>query len=126
MKVVITGGAGFIGSHLVEALLDLHVDVHIIDNLTSGFRSYVPSEAVLYEQDIRSPDAKDVIRMVQPEVVFHLAAQADVQRSITDPAYDASVNISGTLNILEACRIVGRKKSYLLLLPPYMVTFKNR
>lgn len=110
MIVAVTGGAGFIGSHLTEALLAQGADVHIIDNLSSGYRANVPDGAVLHEADIRSPFARAVIAGLRPEVVFHLAAQADVQRSIADPAEDASVNVEGTLNVLAACREAGARK----------------
>jgi len=104
MKVVVTGGAGFIGSHLVESLLCQGIEVSIIDNLVSG-QSYISHPlAVFHHMDIRSRDAKDVIVHEKPDVVFHLAAQTDVQKSLQDPQYDAQVNICGTINLLEACR----------------------
>lgn len=104
MKVLVTGGAGFIGSHLVESLLCQGIEVSIIDNLVSG-QSYISHPlAVFHQMDIRSRDAKAVIVREKPDVVFHLAAQTDVQKSLQDPQYDAQVNICGTINLLEACR----------------------
>ncbi|MFC3800635.1 NAD-dependent epimerase/dehydratase family protein [Cohnella sp. GCM10012308] len=110
MIVAVTGGAGFIGSHLSEALLAAGADVHVIDNLSSGYRANVPAGAVLHETDIRSPEARTVIACIRPEVIYHLAAQADVQRSIDNPVEDASVNVEGTLNMLEASRQAGARK----------------
>ncbi|WP_163881512.1 NAD-dependent epimerase/dehydratase family protein [Paenibacillus favisporus] len=102
--VVVTGGAGFIGSHLVRRLASLGSQVHVIDNLSTGRAEKVPPEAVLHTLDIRSPDAYKMIVSIQPDVVVHLAAQADVQQSIRDPFLDMDINIGGTLNILNACR----------------------
>ncbi|MFZ3587677.1 NAD-dependent epimerase/dehydratase family protein [Bacillus sp. DJP31] len=110
MKAVVTGGAGFIGSHLVDELISKGFDVHVIDNLTSGCIKNVHSQAVLHIEDIRSLEARKVIFEVRPDVVFHLAAQADVGKSIKEPNYDASVNINGTINILEASYLADVKK----------------
>lgn len=110
MKAVVTGGAGFIGSHLANKLILSGFDVHIIDNLESGDLKNVHPLAVFHRLDIRSKEAKQVILKEKPDVVFHLAAQADVGVSVANPSYDASVNVNGTINILEACREVGVKK----------------
>ncbi|REE66701.1 UDP-glucose 4-epimerase [Paenibacillus taihuensis] len=104
MKAVVTGGAGFIGSHLVKALLEGGAVVHVIDNLSSGKREQVAPGAVLHTEDVRSAEAKRIIAAVKPELVYHLAAQADVQQSILAPSLDASVNVTGTINILDACK----------------------
>jgi UDP-glucose 4-epimerase len=104
MKAIVTGGAGFIGSHLVEALVCQGIEVSIIDNLVSGQLGLIHPHTVLHQLDIRSKEAKDVIVLDKPDVVFHLAAQTDVQKSLLDPQYDAEVNICGTINLLEACR----------------------
>lgn len=110
MIVAVTGGAGFIGSHLSEALLAVGADVHIIDDLSSGRRAHVPPGAALHEADIRSEAAAALIAGIKPEVVYHLAAQADVQRSLAAPGADADINIGGTLNMLTACRRAGARK----------------
>src|ERR671937_1637913 len=108
MRVIVTGGAGFIGSHVAEALLARGGEVHVLDNLSSGRRENVPEDARLHEADLRS-DADAVFDEVRPEACFHLAAQADVRVSVDDPAYDADVNVLGTLRVLEAARRHGTK-----------------
>ena len=102
--VVVTGGAGFIGSHLAERFLREGWTVHIIDNLVSGKRENLPGAATFHELDIRDAKAAELVASVQPDVLAHLAAQMDVRRSVEDPMYDASVNVLGTLNLLEAVR----------------------
>ena len=101
MRVLVTGGAGFIGSHLVDALLDRGDEVTVVDDLSTGRREHVDRRARLLEHDVRSPFATDA------EVVFHLAAQADVGTSVERPAFDAEVNVVGTVNVLEAAREAG-------------------
>ena len=96
MRTVVTGGAGFIGSNLVDALIERGDDVVVVDNFATGRREYVNPAATLLEQDIREPYEADA------DVVFHLAAQADVQASMKRPAYDAEVNVVGTVNVLLA------------------------
>ena len=96
MRTVVTGGAGFIGSNLVDALLDRGDSVTVVDNFASGKRENVNPAATLLEHDIREPFTADA------DVVFHLAAQADVQTSMQRPGYDAAVNVVGTANVLEA------------------------
>jgi UDP-glucose 4-epimerase len=110
MKALVTGGAGFIGSHLVEELISRGLVVHVIDNLFSGYLAYVHPQAIMHNMDICSEEAKKLILKEKPDFVFHLAAQADVGRSIQSPKYDADVNINGTINILEACRESTVKK----------------
>jgi UDP-glucose 4-epimerase len=102
--VIITGGAGFIGSHLAERFLREGWTVHIIDNLVTGKRENVPSGATLHEFDIRDAKAAELVASTKPDVLAHLAAQMDVRRSVEDPMYDASVNVVGSLNLLEAVR----------------------
>ena len=102
--VVVTGGAGFIGSHLAERFLREGWAVHVIDNLVSGKRENLPADATFHELDIRDVKAAELIASVEPDVVAHLAAQMDVRRSVEDPMYDASVNVIGTLNLLESVR----------------------
>lgn len=110
MKAIVTGGAGFIGSHLAEALIAEGAEVHVIDNLSTGNMDYLPKDASLHPLDIQSEEAADTIRQLSPDFVFHHAAQVDVQRSVMDPGYDASINIAGTANILQACVQSGVKK----------------
>jgi UDP-glucose 4-epimerase len=107
-RVLVTGGAGFIGSHVAEAFLAAGDTVEVLDNLSSGKRENVPASAVFHHLDITSPDAAALIRTGGFDVVCHLAAQIDVRKSVADPAYDASVNIGGSLNLLEAVRASGR------------------
>src|ERR671928_564911 len=108
VRAIVTGGAGFIGSHVADALLVRADEVHVLDNLSSGRRENVPEGARLHEADLRS-DADGVFDEVRPEACFHLAAQADVRVSVEDPAYDADVNVLGTLRVLEAARRHGAK-----------------
>lgn len=109
-KAVVTGGAGFIGSHLVDKLVDTGFEVHVIDDLQSGHLYHVHPQAIFHKEDVRSKESKEIIVKEKPDVVFHLAAQADVQRSMNDPCYDADVNIMGTMNLLEACHAASVKK----------------
>src|SRR5437868_30875 len=96
MKMVVTGGAGFIGSNLVDALVERGDEVVVLDNFATGKREYVNPAATLMEHDIREPYEIDA------EVIFHLAAQADVQTSMKRPDYDAAVNVVGTVNTLQS------------------------
>ena len=105
MRPIVTGGAGFIGSHVAEALLARGDEVHVLDNLASGRPENVPAGAELHEADIREPDA--VFDAVKPELVFHLAAQASVSVSVKEPEFDAQVNVLGTVAVLEAARRHG-------------------
>ncbi|MEZ5080454.1 MAG: NAD-dependent epimerase/dehydratase family protein [Thermoleophilia bacterium] len=108
--VIVTGGAGFIGSNLADALIADGHTVHVVDDLSHGTREKVPADAVFHQVDIRDQTAMAALtREADPDVVFHLAAQADVRRAIEDPAFDAAVNVAGTLNVLEAARAVGAK-----------------
>ena len=103
-RVLITGGAGFIGSHVADRFLADGWSVEIIDNLSSGKRVNVDPAARLHVLDIRSPDAAELVAYAGFDALIHLAAQMDVRRSVADPLFDASVNIVGTLNLLEAIR----------------------
>ena len=108
MKVLVTGGAGFIGSHVVDALVARGDRVDIVDDLSSGKRDNVASGATLHVLDIRSPEAASLVRDGGHDAIVHLAAQMDVRRSVADPMFDASVNVLGTLNLLEALRATER------------------
>src|SRR6266540_5383738 len=115
MRALVTGGAGFIGSHLVEALLDRGDEVTIVDDLSTGRRENLDSAlargAGFDEVDIRdAPRVASVLAAARPEIVFHLAAQIDVRKSIDDPAWDASINVGGTINVLEGARRAGVKR----------------
>ena len=108
MRAVVTGGAGFIGSHVAEALLARGDEVHVVDNLATGKRENVPAGATLHERDIRDP-LDDLFDELEPEACFHLAAQADVHGSVERPALDAAVNVGGTIRVLEAARRHGTR-----------------
>jgi UDP-glucose 4-epimerase len=108
MRALVTGGAGFIGSNLADALLERGDEVCVVDDLSNGKREQVPDGARFEQVDIRDGAAlRAVGEDFRPELVFHLAAQMDVRRSIEDPAFDASVNVLGTINVLEAARTGG-------------------
>ncbi|GBD11057.1 UDP-glucose 4-epimerase [bacterium HR23] len=107
LRALVTGGAGFIGSHLVERLLAEGHQVIVVDNLSTGRRAYVPPDALFYPLDICSPQVAEVFQAHRPQVVFHLAAQASVVRSLEDPTEDARVNILGSLNLLRLCGRFG-------------------
>jgi UDP-glucose 4-epimerase len=105
--ICITGGAGFIGSHLADAFLSRGDRVLVIDNLSGGRRENVPPGAELHVLDIRSKEAAALVREAGVDVLVHHAAQMDVRRSVEDPVFDADVNVLGSLNLAEACRHGG-------------------
>ncbi len=112
MRALVTGGAGFIGSNLVDALLARGDAVTVVDDLSTGRLSNLDGAlaagAELAEVDIREAAAlSELVARAEPEVVFHLAAQIDVRKSLADPAFDAAVNVGGTANLLEAMRLAG-------------------
>lgn len=108
MAVIVTGGAGFIGSHVVEALVVRGDEVHVIDDLSNGKRANVPAGVELHVHDIREPiDA--LVRDAGATAIVHLAAQADVRVSVAEPTRDASVNVVGTVSVLEAAREAGAR-----------------
>lgn len=114
MKALVTGGAGFIGSNLVDALLERGDQVVIVDDLSTGKRANVESAlangARLVEADIRDRQAlEDLVGEAQPEVVFHFAAQIDVRKSVADTPLDALINVVGTINVLEAAKAAGAR-----------------
>jgi UDP-glucose 4-epimerase len=102
-KILVTGGAGFIGSNLVDRLIDLGHEVVVIDNLFTGKRDYLNPRAKFYEIDICDPEVKNIFSDEKFEYVYHLAAQIDVRISVDDPALDNKINILGSLNILQNC-----------------------
>ena len=102
MKILVTGGAGFIGSNIADAYIDAGHDVTVLDNLSTGRRELVNPKARFFEMDIRSDDAAELIVEEKFEVINHHAAQIDVRKSTADPIFDAEINILGTLNILES------------------------
>src|SRR5688572_18845863 len=111
--VLVTGGAGFIGSHVAEAFLNEGYDVSVIDNLSSGTLDNLPAGVLLHICDIRSQEAADIVFENRFDVICHLAAQTEVQKSVADSAYDASINISGSLNLLEAVRASGKNTRFI-------------
>ena len=106
-KVLVTGGAGFIGSHVAEAYLAQGNQLWVVDNLSTGKRENVPSQATFVEMDIRDEGIRELFREVEFDLVNHHAAQIDVRVSVADPSYDAQVNLLGLLNLLEGAREVG-------------------
>jgi UDP-glucose 4-epimerase len=115
MKALVTGGAGFIGSNLADALLARGDEVIVVDDLSTGRRENLDGAlaagAKLVEADIRDRAALEQMAAAEkPEVIFHLAAQIDVRKSIADPAFDASINVGGTANVLEAARVAGSRR----------------
>jgi UDP-glucose 4-epimerase len=111
VRILVTGGAGFIGSHVVDAFLGAGHEVSVVDNLATGNSAWlVGKPARLHVVDLRSARLADVFDAERPEVVAHLAAQAAVSRSVVDPSFDASVNVMGGLNLLDCCRRAGVRK----------------
>ncbi|MBF6354793.1 NAD-dependent epimerase/dehydratase family protein [Nocardia higoensis] len=110
MRTIITGGAGFIGSHLLDRLVADGHTVSVIDNLSSGDKSRVPDGVTLHMADIRDADTMaEIVTTERPELIFHLAAQISVRHSVADPQTDATTNILGTLNLLTAAQQVGAR-----------------
>lgn len=110
MKILVTGGAGFIGSHIVDALITNNHQVLIVDNLSHGKKSNINAKATFYNMDIRDNKISDIFKEEKPEILIHNAAQISVPSSIADPLNDADINIMGSLNLLEAARKNGVKK----------------
>lgn len=110
MKILVTGGAGFIGSHLVDAYCAGGHTVCIIDNLSTGSRAYLNPRATLYEADICHPEIAAIFARERPDVVNHHAAQIDVRRSTADPLFDCQVNVVGFLNVMECARKNGCRR----------------
>ena len=111
MRILVTGGAGFIGSNVADRFVELGHEVAVFDDLSSGFREFVPARAKFFQGDLADASAVDrVVAEFQPEIVDHHAAQIDVRKSVTDPVWDARVNILGTIGLLQACTRHGVRK----------------
>lgn len=107
MRIMVTGGAGFIGSHVVESLLQSGHEVSVVDNLITGKSSHVPLGVRLYQVDVASPELLPAVMAEKPDAIVHLAAQISVSASTRNPEEDARVNIGGALNLLRATRLTG-------------------
>ncbi|HOF66112.1 MAG TPA: NAD-dependent epimerase/dehydratase family protein [Candidatus Fermentibacter daniensis] len=110
MRILVTGGAGFIGSNVADLLIESGHEVHVMDNLSTGFRENLNPRATFLEMDIRSPEAAEAVRTGGFDILCHHAAQMDVRRSVREPLFDADVNILGTISLLEAARDGGVKR----------------
>lgn len=109
MRIVVTGGAGFIASHIVDAYVELGHEVHLFDDFSTGQRGNLNVRAELHEVDIADSEAARLLESIKPDVLSHHAAQMDVRHSVADPGFDARVNIIGFINMLEACKNSGVK-----------------
>lgn len=110
MRILVTGGAGFIGSHVADAYVGSGYEVMVIDNLSSGKKEHVPEAARFVLCDVASDTAVEAVRTFRPEIVNHHAAQINVRASVADPQFDAQVNILGSIRLLEAARENGVRK----------------
>lgn len=110
MRVLVTGGAGFIGSHIVDLLVQHGAHVAVVDNLSRGVKDRLPEGVSFYQVGIESPRLHEVFAEIRPEYVIHQAAQVDVRRSVKDPEADAWINILGSIRLLECCRRFGVRK----------------
>ncbi len=110
MKILVTGGAGFIGSHVVDRLIEAGAEVVVLDDLSSGAREVVNPRAHLYQGDICDPSVREIFEREHIDCLNHHAAQMNVRRSVADPVFDAHVNILGSLNLLQAAVATGVKK----------------
>jgi UDP-glucose 4-epimerase len=108
-KILVTGGAGFIGSHVVDLFLDHGFEVVILDDLSTGRASNINPGARFYKMDIRDPEVRKVFEAERPDYISHHAAQMDVRRSVAQPLYDADVNILGSINLIECAKDFGIK-----------------
>jgi len=111
MKILVTGGAGFIGSHLVDRLVENGHKVYVLDNLTTGSLNNINKAVTFLELDINSKKTLNAISSIRPEIVFHLAAQVSVQASIENPVFDGKTNILGSVNLLKSCVNSGVRKT---------------
>jgi UDP-glucose 4-epimerase len=110
MKIIVTGGAGFIASHVVDAFIERGHEVHIFDDLSTGQKTNLNPKATLHTIDIADPKAARLLEQIKPDALSHHAAQMDVRHSVADPTFDARVNIIGFINLLEGCKNAGVKK----------------
>ena len=110
MKILVTGGAGFIGSHVTDMMIEAGHQVVVVDNLSTGRRSNLNPHAAFYEVDIRSTELEQVFMREKPEVICHHAAQTDVRRSMDDPLYDADINIIGSIKLAQLAVRYGTRK----------------
>ena len=110
MKILVTGGAGFIGSHVVDAYVAQGHDVVVVDDLSTGRKANLNPAATFYQLDIRDPELETIFAREKPQIVNHHAAQVDVRRSVADPVFDAEVNVAGSLRLLECARHHGVEK----------------
>src|SRR3989449_4234841 len=109
-KVLVTGGAGFVGSHVADAYLEAGWEVTVLDDLSTGRREMVPTAARFVQADVRSPEARQLLATGGFTLLNHHAAQMDVRRSVADPVLDGSVNVIGLLNLLEGARAGGVRR----------------
>lgn len=109
-KILVTGGAGFIGSHVVDLFIEKGFEVVILDDLSTGRASNLNPAAKFYQMDIRDPKVRDVFAAEKPDYVSHHAAQMDVRRSVAQPLFDADVNILGSINLIECAKEFGVKR----------------
>lgn len=110
MKVLVTGGAGFIGSHIVDILIDEGHEIVIVDDLSSGNEKNINKKARFHKLDIQDPKLDNIFQQECPDYVIHQAAQIDVRRSVSDPLFDAKVNVLGSINIFQNCIKYNVKK----------------
>jgi UDP-glucose 4-epimerase len=112
-RALVTGGAGFIGSHVADLYLENGYDVTILDNFATGRRENVPERARLAELDLTSAEAASLVRDGKFDVISHLGAQIDVRKSVANPTFDATINVVGTLNLVEAVRVSGHPTRFI-------------
>ena len=110
MRIVVTGGAGFIASHIADAYIERGHEVHIVDDFSTGQRANLNSKATVHQTDIADGYSVKLVEQIKPDILSHHAAQMDVRHSVADPTFDARVNILGFINLLEGCKNAGVKK----------------
>lgn len=113
-KVLVTGGAGFIASHIADAFIGAGDEVHVLDDLSSGLQKNIPAQARFKEYDIRGDGARSYLRQLDPDVIVHAAAQISVRTSMSNPRYDVEVNVAGIVNMLQA--FAGKRLPYIVFL----------